>query len=232
MVGRLGGREQAAASDGGWGARRQHGGQAWVAADRGWERAVPDGSGRRATAERRGSGAGGPPSRGSGGGSIPDDVDMWLATRASSCSDPAAAGLVLPKSAAGDGVAAGEGDVDVEELEMMKMMGIPVGFDSTKGKHVPDADVSGVRVVTKRQPRQYMNRRGGFNRSATAEDRKVNIWLNGVHMVEHGLAMHYSMGDRVVSFVSEDRGRKDQSSEDCFEEARRCSFGRSALRGG
>ncbi|EAZ01131.1 hypothetical protein OsI_23160 [Oryza sativa Indica Group] len=88
---------------------------------------------------------------------------MWLATRASSCSDLAAAGLVPPKSAAGDGVAAGEGDVDVEELEMMKMMGIPVGFDSTKGKHVPDADVSGVRVVTKRQPRQYMNRRGGFN---------------------------------------------------------------------
>ncbi len=24
---------------------------------------------------------------------------------------------------------------------------------------------------------------------------QVNIWLNGVHMVEHGLAMHYSMGD-------------------------------------
>nr|BAD62261.1 hypothetical protein [Oryza sativa Japonica Group] len=162
------------------GSKRRQGGQARVAADRGWERAAPDGSGRRATAERRGSGAGGPPSRGSSGGSIPDDddnagggdggnpddVDMWLATRASSCSDPAAAGLVPPKSAAGDGVAAGEGDVDVEELEMM---GIPVGFDSTKGKHVPDADVSGVRVVTKRQPRQYMNRRGGFNRPLPPE---------------------------------------------------------------
>ena len=183
MVGRLGGQEQAATSDGGRGAQRHRGGQVRVAVDRGWERAAPDGSGRRATAERRRSGAGGPPSRGSGGGSIPDDddntgggggsnpddVDMWLATRASSCSDLAAAGLVPPKSAAGDGVAAGEGDVDVEELEMMKMMGIPVGFDSTKGKHVPDADVSGVRVVTKRQPRQYMNRRGGFNRPLPPE---------------------------------------------------------------
>ena len=35
--------------------------------------------------------------------------------------------------------------------------------------HVPDADVSGVRVVTKRQPRQYMNRRGGFNRPLPPE---------------------------------------------------------------
>jgi len=63
----------------------------------------------------------------------------------------------------------GDGDVNAEELEMMKMMGIPVGFDSTKGKHVPDADVSGVRAVTKRQPRQYMNRRGGFNRPLPPE---------------------------------------------------------------
>ena len=65
--------------------------------------------------------------------------------------------------------AVGDGDVDAEELEMMKMMGIPVGFDSTKGKHVPDADVSGVRAVSKRQPRQYMNRRGGFNRPLPPE---------------------------------------------------------------
>jgi U4/U6.U5 tri-snRNP-associated protein 3 len=56
-----------------------------------------------------------------------------------------------------------------DEIEMMKMMGIPIGFDSTKGKPVPGADVSGVRAVTKRQPRQYMNRRGGFNRPLPAE---------------------------------------------------------------
>ena len=56
-----------------------------------------------------------------------------------------------------------------DEMEMMKKLGIPVGFDSTKGKHVPGADVSGVRAVTKRQPRQYMNRRGGFNRPLPAE---------------------------------------------------------------
>ena len=64
---------------------------------------------------------------------------------------------------------AGDGDMGAEELELMKMMGIPVGFDSTKGKYVPGADVSGVRAVTKRQPRQYMNRRGGFNRPLPPE---------------------------------------------------------------
>ncbi|KAJ0759364.1 putative U4/U6.U5 small nuclear ribonucleoprotein 27kDa protein [Helianthus annuus] len=61
------------------------------------------------------------------------------------------------------------GEMDADEIHMMKMMGIPVGFDSTKGKPVEWNDVSGVRVVTKRQPRQYMNRRGGFNRPLPAE---------------------------------------------------------------
>lgn len=68
-----------------------------------------------------------------------------------------------------EGVGGGEGEMDTDEIAMMKMLGIPVGFDSTKGKPVPGADVSGVRPVTKRQPRQYMNRRGGFNRPLPAE---------------------------------------------------------------
>lgn len=54
------------------------------------------------------------------------------------------------------------GDVDAGELEMMKMMVILVGFDATKEKHVPDVDVCDMRVVTKPQPRQYMNHRGGY----------------------------------------------------------------------
>lgn len=69
-----------------------------------------------------------------------------------------------------DGGGAEEGaEVDADEVEMMKKLGIPVGFDTTKGKQVTGADVSGVRAVTKRQPRQYMNRRGGFNRPLPAE---------------------------------------------------------------
>lgn len=63
----------------------------------------------------------------------------------------------------------GEEGGEDDEIEMMKKLGIPVGFDSTKGKPVPGADVSGIRAVTKRQPRQYMNRRGGFNRPLPAE---------------------------------------------------------------
>jgi len=46
---------------------------------------------------------------------------------------------------------------------MMKLMGFS-GFDTTKNKHVPGTDASGSNVVQKRKYRQYMNRRGGFNR--------------------------------------------------------------------
>lgn len=63
----------------------------------------------------------------------------------------------------------GEEMMDEDEIEMMKKFGIPVGFDSTKGKPVAGNDVGAVRKVTKRQPRQYMNRRGGFNRPLPAE---------------------------------------------------------------
>ncbi|XP_022656643.1 U4/U6.U5 small nuclear ribonucleoprotein 27 kDa protein-like [Varroa jacobsoni] len=52
---------------------------------------------------------------------------------------------------------------DDEEIEMMKMMGFG-GFESTKGRKVPGNDVSGVHVIQKRKYRQYMNRKGGFNR--------------------------------------------------------------------
>lgn len=70
-----------------------------------------------------------------------------------------------------------EEGVDEDELEMMKKLGIPIGFDSTKGKPVPGADVSGVRAVTKRQPRQYMNRRGGFNRPLPAEQNRWCVFV-------------------------------------------------------
>ncbi|KAF4521132.1 hypothetical protein B566_EDAN011949 [Ephemera danica] len=50
-----------------------------------------------------------------------------------------------------------------EEIEMMKMMGF-CSFDSTKGKQVLDKDPGAVHVILKRKYRQYMNRKGGFNR--------------------------------------------------------------------
>ncbi|EFJ35682.1 hypothetical protein SELMODRAFT_438561 [Selaginella moellendorffii] len=56
-----------------------------------------------------------------------------------------------------------------DEEDMMKSFGIPLNFDSTKGKCVPDANQSAVKLASKRQPRQYMNRRGGFNRPLPAE---------------------------------------------------------------
>ncbi|KAF6106369.1 small nuclear ribonucleoprotein U4/U6.U5 subunit 27 [Phyllostomus discolor] len=51
-----------------------------------------------------------------------------------------------------------------EEIEMMKLMGF-ASFDSTKGKKV-DGSVNAyaINVSQKRKYRQYMNRKGGFNR--------------------------------------------------------------------
>lgn len=47
---------------------------------------------------------------------------------------------------------------------MAKVMGFSE-FNSTKGKMVPgNKSVGAVHVVKKRRYRQYMNRKGGFNR--------------------------------------------------------------------
>ncbi|KAG5457580.1 MAG: hypothetical protein BJ554DRAFT_2364 [Olpidium bornovanus] len=59
-----------------------------------------------------------------------------------------------------------EGEVD-EEQQMVAMLGFG-GFTSTKGKHVPGVDMSGVNIKKVRTYRQYMNRRGGFNRALDA----------------------------------------------------------------
>lgn len=50
-----------------------------------------------------------------------------------------------------------------EEQEMMKLMGF-CNFDSTHGKEVEGNNVGDVHVILKRKYRQYMNRKGGFNR--------------------------------------------------------------------
>lgn len=50
-----------------------------------------------------------------------------------------------------------------EEAKMKRLMGF-TAFDSTKGKMVPGNQVGSVHVVRKRHYRQYMNRKGGFNK--------------------------------------------------------------------
>lgn len=52
---------------------------------------------------------------------------------------------------------------NADEQEMMKLMGF-CSFDTTKGKKVEGNDVGAVHVILKRKYRQYMNRKGGFNR--------------------------------------------------------------------
>mmetsp|Transcript_50946 Transcript_50946/g.81320 ORF Transcript_50946/g.81320 Transcript_50946/m.81320 type:complete len:144 (+) Transcript_50946:82-513(+) len=57
---------------------------------------------------------------------------------------------------------------DMPEDQMLsKMMGFSA-FDSSKGRDHSTSDLSDVKRATKRQYRQYMNRRGGFNRPLDA----------------------------------------------------------------
>ena len=51
-----------------------------------------------------------------------------------------------------------------EEIEMLKIMGF-AGFDTTKNKHVDGScNAHAINIQQKRRYRQYMNRKGGFNR--------------------------------------------------------------------
>lgn len=50
-----------------------------------------------------------------------------------------------------------------EEQQMAKLMGF-ANFDTTKNKKVDGNDVYVAYLPKKRRYRQYMNRRGGFNR--------------------------------------------------------------------
>lgn len=53
--------------------------------------------------------------------------------------------------------------LDDEQVDMMKLMGF-ANFDTTKDKKVENNENGAVNLQRKRRYRQYMNRRGGFNR--------------------------------------------------------------------
>jgi U4/U6.U5 tri-snRNP-associated protein 3 len=57
---------------------------------------------------------------------------------------------------------------DQEQEAMMKMMGFG-SFESTQGEKVRGNEEGTVKVKSTRQVRQFMNRRGGFNRPLPAE---------------------------------------------------------------
>lgn len=64
-----------------------------------------------------------------------------------------------------------DAELTADELRMMQAMGVPFAFDSTQGKHIEDesANAGAVKIKSKRSARQFMNRRGGFNRPLPAE---------------------------------------------------------------
>eukprot|EP01129_Flabellula_baltica_P013329 TRINITY_DN615_c0_g1_i2.p1 TRINITY_DN615_c0_g1~~TRINITY_DN615_c0_g1_i2.p1 ORF type:complete len:182 (+),score=37.08 TRINITY_DN615_c0_g1_i2:233-778(+) len=58
-------------------------------------------------------------------------------------------------------------DIDIntaDASDVFAMMGLPTGFNSTKGKKVKGNDTLNLHIKTKIESRQYMNRPGGFNR--------------------------------------------------------------------
>lgn len=73
--------------------------------------------------------------------------------------------MVAAAAAAPDLGAVGDED---EEAAMMRAMGFG-GFGTTQGAQVEGNDAGAVKVKSKRQARQYMNRKGGFNRPLPAE---------------------------------------------------------------
>ena len=70
-----------------------------------------------------------------------------------------------PAGTNGSNEPAAEEDADAE-IEAMAAMGFPTGFASTAGEEVVDkrCKVEGINKKEVRKYRQYMNRRGGFNR--------------------------------------------------------------------
>jgi hypothetical protein len=58
-----------------------------------------------------------------------------------------------------------------EEIAMMQNLGLPFGFNTTQGLQIDDeaANESALKISSQRKPRQYMNRKGGFNRPLPAE---------------------------------------------------------------
>ena len=58
-----------------------------------------------------------------------------------------------------------------QDIQMMMACGIPFGFSTTCNVGVEDeaCHASAIQVKTTRKARQYMNRKGGFNRPLPAE---------------------------------------------------------------
>ena len=74
-----------------------------------------------------------------------------------------------------------DAELSAEEIQMMAAMGIPFGFGSTQGKKVEDeaCNAGAVKVNSKRSARQYMNRKGGFNKALPAEKTGEKVPIEG-----------------------------------------------------
>lgn len=87
-----------------------------------------------------------------------------MSNRTTSIDIPDPESIPLPEEAPKQQIKEEKFDTLKEEKDLLaKVMGFS-SFDSTKGKMVPGNQIGAVHVVKKRRYRQYMNRKGGFNR--------------------------------------------------------------------
>jgi hypothetical protein len=66
---------------------------------------------------------------------------------------------------------------------MMAMMGLPVGFDTTKGRHVDGNEVGVAKLASERHYRQFVNRRAP--KKANDEDGGL-LWTHRSHWGQGG----------------------------------------------
>jgi len=112
----------------------------------------------------------------------PDEREVKKVKNSTSTKDgPAPPAPAPPAGNNQDNVVALDAELSAEEIQMMMAMGIPFGFDSTQGKHVDDtaSNQGAVKVATKRSARQYMNRKGGFNKALPAERTGEKVHIEG-----------------------------------------------------
>lgn len=111
----------------------------------------------------------------------PDEREVKKVKSSTSTKDGPAPPAPAPAGNNQDKVVALDAELSAEEIQMMMAMGIPFGFDSTQGKHVDDmaSNQGAVKVATKRSARQYMNRKGGFNKALPAERTGEKVHIEG-----------------------------------------------------
>jgi U4/U6.U5 tri-snRNP-associated protein 3 len=75
-----------------------------------------------------------------------------------------------------------EGSDEDAMAKMAAMMGLPLDFDTSQNKDHTTSEASAIHRKTVRSARQYMNRKGGFNRALPAERTGEKVKKEGLRL--------------------------------------------------